>query len=70
MAWEWATARGLQVQTYPADWKRLGRKAGPLRNQQMLDEFKPELVLAFPGGRGTEDMMARAVRAGVPVVRP
>ncbi len=38
-----------------------------IRNQQMLDEAKPDMVLAFPGGRGTDDMVSRAEKAGVPV---
>lgn len=43
--------------------------AGPIRNQHMLDIGKPDVVLAFPGGRGTEDMIRRAEKAGVPVKR-
>lgn len=53
----------------PADWKRHGRAAGPMRNQRMLDEHKPDLVLAFDGGPGTADMVRRAEAAGVPVRR-
>jgi hypothetical protein len=34
----------------------------------MLDDGKPELVVAFPGGRGTADMMRRAREAGVEVI--
>lgn len=48
------------------DWQR-GKMAGPLRNQKMLDEYKPNLVVAFPGGRGTADMVYRARKAGVDV---
>jgi hypothetical protein len=44
-----------------------GRSGGPKRNQQMLEEGKPDLVLAFPGGRGTADMVRRAP-SGVPKV--
>jgi len=62
----WCEIHGIPVTTYPADWS-LGRKAGVLRNQQMLEEFKPDLVVAFPGGRGTADMVARAKAAGVEV---
>jgi hypothetical protein len=51
-----------------ADWERLGRKAGPIRNQLMLDEGRPDVVVAFPGGRGTADMMMRARSAGVEVI--
>ena len=63
---EWAR---IPVKEYPADWQKHGRAAGPIRNQQMLDEGKPDLVVAFDGGRGTADMIARAEKAGVRVVR-
>lgn len=59
---------GLDIEVYPADWKRHGKAAGPIRNQQMLDDGKPDIVLAFPGGRGTADMVRRAKAAGVRVV--
>lgn len=61
-----AWGRGLQVEVFHPDWSQ-GRKAGPLRNQRMLDEGKPDLVIAFPGQRGTADMVSRARKAGVPV---
>ena len=51
----------------PADWKRYGKAAGPIRNRLMLDETKPDLVLAFPGGRGTENMITQARQAGVEI---
>lgn len=68
LAAEWAKAQGIGCQIYQADWDGLGRKAGPIRNQRMLDEGKPDLVVAFPGGRGTSDMLRRAREAGVEVV--
>lgn len=57
---------------YPADWDTHGKKAGPIRNQQMLDEGKPDVVFAFvtrplAESRGTADMVRRAKKAGVPV---
>jgi hypothetical protein len=58
----------IPCSVYMADWDGLGRKAGPIRNQRMLDEGKPDLVIAFPGGRGTADMVRRAREAGVEVV--
>lgn len=54
---------------FTPDWKQYGRGAGPIRNQQMLDEGKPDLVLAFPGGKGTTDMVRRAELADIPVQR-
>lgn len=58
---------GIPVLKFPAEWSRFGRRAGPIRNQQMLDEGKPDYVLAFPvaESRGTWDMVRRAKKAGV-----
>jgi hypothetical protein len=53
---------------YPADWTRHGKAAGPKRNQLMLDKEKPDLVIAFPGGKGTADMVARAKAQGFKVM--
>jgi predicted Rossmann-fold nucleotide-binding protein len=63
-----ADENGIQVMEFPALWHIHGRRAGPLRNQQMLDQGKPEVVVAFPGGRGTADMVRRAKLAKIPVV--
>lgn len=52
----------------PADWRGLGLAAGIVRNQAMIDDHKPDAVLAFPGGRGTADMVRRARAANVPVI--
>jgi hypothetical protein len=67
LAWQWADARDFPCGSFPANWKEHGRRAGPIRNQTMLDEAKPFCVIAFPGGRGTDDMKQRAREAGVPV---
>jgi len=63
----WAYHSGHTIHTFEADWNRHGRAAGPIRNQRMIDDGKPELVVAFAGGRGTADMVRRAKAAGVPV---
>ena len=69
MAGDWAKANGLMVLEYPALWSQHGRAAGPIRNRQMLDEGKPELVLAFHENiresKGTRDMVRQASKAGV-----
>jgi len=67
LAREWAQQRGIEDQTFMADWKQFGRSAGPRRNQQMI-EAKPDMVIAFPGGGGTADMVKRAKKARVPVM--
>jgi hypothetical protein len=61
---------GLTVIPFPADWS-LGRKAGPIRNQQMLKE-NPDLIIAFHSNihssKGTLHMMTIARNKGVPVI--
>lgn len=69
LAGDWALDRDVLCTGYAADWERDGRAAGPIRNQKMLDTGKPDMVIAFPGGRGTADMIRKAEAAGVPVVR-
>jgi hypothetical protein len=64
----WARRNRIDNLKFPADWNAHGRAAGAIRNQQMLDEGRPSHVLAFPGGRGTADMVRRAKAAGVQVI--
>jgi hypothetical protein len=65
-----ARSLGFKVLEFPADWDKYGKGAGPIRNQQMLDEGKPELVLAFhrnfADSKGTKDMVSRAKKANIP----
>ena len=70
LAYAWCCMCGVPCVRFYADWNTHGRAAGPIRNQRMLDEGKPDVVLAFAGGRGTADMVRRAEAAGVPVKRP
>jgi hypothetical protein len=64
----WAQTRGIPVLSFPADWDMHGKAAGPIRNRQMLEVGRPDIVIAFAGGRGTQDMARRARAAGIPVV--
>ena len=59
---------GLVSKTFTADWGKHGKAAGPIRNQQMLDEGRPDIVVAFPGGSGTADMILRAKKADIRVI--
>lgn len=60
----------VSYKEYKADWKTYGRSAGPIRNQQMLDENPDiEMVVAFPGGVGTNDMVERSVKKGLEVIQ-
>jgi hypothetical protein len=68
MANDWAFSRDIPRRGYRAKWEKHGNAAGPIRNQEMLDHGKPELVVAFPGGSGTAHMVKIAKRAGIKVL--
>lgn len=65
-----AKAFGFDLLKFPANWKRYGRAAGPIRNTEQLNEGKPELCLAFHDNylksKGTKDMVNKLVENGVP----
>ena len=67
MAKRYARLNHITQIRYPAEWRLYGKAAGPKRNQQMLDEEQIDVMIAFPGGTGTMDMIGRARKAGVPV---
>lgn len=63
LAHRWAQCHGAAVQAFPItpkDWDNYGKAAGPMRNRQMLMEGRPDVVIAFPGGRGTANMVQQA----------
>lgn len=67
----WAKEMDIPVDPYPVtkqDWAKHGKAAGPIRNQMMLDQGKPDYVVALPGGNGTAHMVSIAREAGVPVI--
>lgn len=68
LADEWARKNNLQVIPFPADWDSYGNSAGPIRNRQMLINGHPTLVIAFPGGKGTRDMVDLARMSKIPVI--
>lgn len=70
MADFWAKTDGIQRVIVPANWEGQGISAGPKRNALMLKLLEPNLIVAFPGGRGTDDMVGRARQEGLHVVEP
>lgn len=63
---------GYRLLEFPANWNKYGRAAGPIRNKQMLDEGKPDLVLAFhtniEKSKGTKNMIVQSKKRGIKVV--
>lgn len=68
LAEEYANECGWEFRGYPAKWKLFGKAAGVFRNQEMLDNEEPDLVIVFPGGTGTSDMKTRALRDDYKVI--
>lgn len=66
IARQWADEAGVQKVTFHYQ-RKAGKAGGPLRNAAMLQFGQPDLVIAFPGGKGTADMVARARAAYVPI---
>ena len=67
-----ARERGFAIQTYPASWDSLGKKAGPIRNLEMTNSLTPgrDLVIAFRAtgpSPGTDGTIALAKERGITV---
>lgn len=61
---------GEDLLSFPADWDKHHKAAGVIRNQQMIDEGKPNIVYAFHNNihesKGTKDMIKRSLKAKIP----
>ena len=73
LAYEWAVENEFPCRTFPADWGKFGRGAGPRRNSEMAAD-KPDECVAFPRangewGNGTLDMIGKAARSGASIHR-
>jgi hypothetical protein len=68
LAKETAMSLGIQTVVFEANWGYYDRSAGPTRNINMLVHMKPDLLLAFPGNRGTAHCANAAEQRGIKVV--
>lgn len=66
LAEDWARRNEVTRVIMPAKWKLHGKAAGPIRNRNMI-KLMPDLVVAFPGGSGTRDMIKVAKERNIPV---
>ncbi len=62
---DWADARNIPKLVLTANREKLARSTGPHLHQRMLDDGRPDMVIAFPGGRGTADMVQRCKERGL-----
>lgn len=68
-AHQWALARGIPTVRQHAKWAEQGKAAGPIRNGEMIERHRPDQLVAFPGGRGTRNMIDQAERAELIIQR-
>lgn len=69
LAGKWALATRIPFKVFHANWQQYGKSAGHIRNAKMLKEGQPDVVIAFPGGNGTANMMMQTVAAKIQLVR-
>lgn len=60
LARKWAWRNQVPTETYDANWRKHGKAAGPIRNEQMAKEANADWVIAFHGGKGTDNMKKMA----------
>lgn len=66
-----ARRNGIRLTLFPADWKKYGKAAGPVRNRQMVEYAAPDgyCVIFWDGkSRGSRNMIAEAKKAGLKTV--
>lgn len=69
LAIDWAVINWVDFEEYPAKWKKYGRAAGIIRNKQMIIEGNPDLIIAFPGGKGTKNMIEQGKNNNIKVIK-
>lgn len=65
-AHQWAKLRGYRTHEVLADWDQYGKSAGAIRNGRMAE--LGDMLLAYPGGRGTDHMVHIAWTKGLQVI--
>lgn len=67
---DWCDYRKVNHTIVTANWNKFKEAAGPIRNEEMLRKAGGEaLVVAFKGGRGTNNCVREALKLNMMVVR-
>ena len=67
-AHHWAVNKNIKTRVFKAEWNIYGKAAGVIRNTEMVWQ-KPDIVIAFPGGTGTADMIKQSLKAELKVIQ-
>ena len=65
----YANENGIPCMAFPAPWLKHPKAGGPIRNDWLFEFGVPDLVIAFPGGTGTQDTINKAIAKGIKVIR-
>ena len=69
LAGEWSAKNNVNVEVFYPDWDKFGKSAGFIRNARMLSESTLDLVIAFPGGNGTEHMIEISQKSKIKTIK-
>lgn len=64
---QWAGENNLEIERYPANWEKEGKKAGPLRNLEMAKNADGLIAIWDGRSRGTKSMIDYALKIGLRV---
>ena len=67
LAEKYAARNQIPFLLFPANWERYGKRAGFLRNQQIVDAADYMLAIPTLQSRGTRDSIRRAEIKGIPI---
>lgn len=63
---DWARDNAIPIKRFPADWKKHGRAAGPIRNMQMAEYAEAAIIVCHTNSRGSESMIECARKKNLP----
>lgn len=64
----WAHENRIPVTFFPAVWRKYGKAAGPIRNEQMAIYASEGQCILFPGGTGTQSMYNMALKYNLKII--
>lgn len=65
---DWANSQGIEIKPFPADWKRYGRAAGPVRNREMARYADAAIVFIKDNSSGSLNMVQNMLELRKPVL--
>lgn len=64
----WAMNKRLPIEAYRPDWPLHGKLADAKRQVEMLRSGRPTMLVAFPGGKGTKNLVQLAYSIPIPTI--